>query len=59
MSHIGRVIAAQRALMGIRQGELAKRCGLAQRRLSEIETGRTQPNPELLALIMEALAGES
>lgn len=52
---IGQLIKASRALLGIRQGRLARTCGISQVQLSRIENGHKAPSPELLIRLMEGL----
>lgn len=44
---------------GLKQYELAARLGIPASALSEIENGRRQPSPELLARMLEIIEGET
>ena len=44
-----------RIRLGLRQYQVAAQIGIAPCRLSEIETGRRQPSPELEARILSVL----
>ncbi len=44
-----------RIKLGLRQYEVAAAVGIAPCRLSEIETGRREPSPELLAKILKVI----
>ena len=55
--HIGQLIKASRAFLGVRQGRLAHACGISQVQLSRIENGHNTPSPELLVRLIEGLAG--
>ena len=56
----GLKVKIARIRAGIRQYELAARLGITQSKLSEIETGRREASPELIARILEAIEeGES
>jgi ribosome-binding protein aMBF1 (putative translation factor) len=52
-------IKLARIKKGIRQYDLAARLGIAPSRLSEIESGRRQPSPELLEHLLKLLKGTS
>lgn len=52
---LGLKIARLRA--GIKQYELAVKVGIAPTQLSEIETGRRQPSPELRKRILQTIKG--
>jgi transcriptional regulator with XRE-family HTH domain len=47
----------RRLRIGLKQYELAAKIGIAQTQLSEIETGRRQPSPELRQRILQATKG--
>ena len=44
-----------RLRVGIRQYDLAARLGILPNRLSEIESGRREPSPELLTQLLQIL----
>ena len=48
-------LKVMRMKRGLRQYEVAAMVGIAPCRLSEIETGRRQPDPELLQRIREVI----
>ena len=50
MARYGRALAKRRTDLGMTQGEMARRLGVAQNTLSRIETGVTRetPNPDFL-----------
>ncbi len=50
-------IKIMRLRAGLHQYDLAARVGIAPNRLSEIESGRREPAPELLERILEAIKG--
>ncbi|NQT72983.1 MAG: helix-turn-helix transcriptional regulator [Chloroflexi bacterium] len=49
------ILKIKRIKRGLRQYEVAAVVGIAPCRLSEIETGRREPSPELLAKILKVL----
>ncbi|MCP4611905.1 MAG: helix-turn-helix transcriptional regulator [Planctomycetes bacterium] len=49
----------KRIKLGLRQYKVAADVGIAPCRLSEIETGRREPSPELLARILKVLEDEN
>lgn len=55
MSTIATRVTALRTAKQIRQRELAKRCGVAQATIANIERGRTT---EIKGFVLEALARE-
>jgi len=59
----GLELKIMRLRAGLRQYDLAARLGISPNRLSEIETGRRQPSPEvleqLLQIINQAKSGEA
>jgi transcriptional regulator with XRE-family HTH domain len=57
MARYGRAIARRRTEMGVTQGEMARRFGVAQNTLSRIETGVTRetPHPEFLNAVEREL----
>lgn len=50
-------IRIMRLKAGLRQYAVAARVGIAPNRLSEIESGRREPSPELLQRILRAIKG--
>jgi transcriptional regulator with XRE-family HTH domain len=52
-------LKVKRIRAGLRQYQVAAAVGIAPCRLSEIETGRCQPSPELLRRILEVVGGNS
>jgi len=48
-------IKIARIRTGLRQYEVAARVGILPNRLSEIESGRRRPSPELLERILQAM----
>ena len=55
MAEIGRNIKLIRTAVGLKQIDLAKRCGCTNTFLSAVETGRYKANPALLARIAKGL----
>jgi transcriptional regulator with XRE-family HTH domain len=55
MNDIGKRIAAMREALGLNQVELAKKAQVARSSISEIESGKNQPNYRTLTQIAEAL----
>ncbi len=51
-------IKIARIRAGLRQYEVAARVGILANRLSEIESGRRRPSPELLERILMVVQGE-
>lgn len=57
-SHLeGMEIKIARVRAGLRQYEVAESVGIPPSRLCEIEAGRRQPSPELLARILQVIEG--
>jgi len=50
-------IKIARIRAGLRQYELAAHVGILPNRLSEIESGRRRPSPELLERILQVIKG--
>lgn len=48
-------LKAARVLQGLTQLQLAERVGTKEIEISRLETGRSQPSPELKALIAQVL----
>ena len=51
-------IKIMRLKAGLRQYDVAARVGTAPNRLSEIESGRREPSPELLRRILQVIQGK-
>ena len=52
---LGRILAARRVLIGLRQNEVAERAGTSAEYISQIERGRRLPSSALLRRIVDAL----
>ncbi len=55
MDSLGRKIKSERLIKGLKQFELAKRAGISNTYLSDIETGRTTPSLRTLNRLAKAL----
>lgn len=53
----GRHIRAARALLNMKQSELAEAAGISHGGLKKIEAGRVKPREKTMAAILEVLAG--
>ena len=51
-------IRIMRPKAGFRQYDLAAKAGIAPNRLSEIESGRREPSPELLRHSLQVIKGK-
>lgn len=56
-SHFGEWLTEQRIRLGLKQQDLAVQLGVHSGRVSEWETGRRVPSPELLQQLQELLGG--
>ena len=56
-SNKGLALKIARLRAGVKQYELAAKVSIAPTQLSEIETGRQQPSPELRERILQAIKG--
>lgn len=57
-AQIGRIIVLRRTAMGMLQGELAKKMGMSQAHLSNIELGKRNISVEVLAAFASVLGCE-
>lgn len=55
MTHIGEKIVKKRKAMGLTQNELAKKAGIAQSTLSNIEKGKQRPQFDTMSAICRVL----
>lgn len=55
LDSLGRKIKSERLIKGLKQFELAKRAGISNTYLSDIETGRTTPSLRTLNRLAKAL----
>lgn len=58
MTDAGVLIRTAREAAGLRQGELAKRCGTSQSAISRLENGRISPTVETLERTLRAAGAE-
>lgn len=52
-------IKIMRIKAGLRQHDLAARLGIPPNRLSEIESGRREPSPQVLQRILDIIGGSN